>query len=202
MQNTLAKWISIILHPLLMPTIGVIIFLNSGLHISYFPWEIKKLIYLMVFLGTFLIPVSLIPFFLYRKIIFNVEMKGRKERFLPMFITTIFYFFTYYIFVRIQVSHILQLFILASAISVMAGFLTTLKWKISAHLIGIGGLTGGVIALAFKYYLDLELILMILFLVTGLLAWARLKLNSHNQAQVYAGYFTGLIIMLLTILLG
>ncbi len=201
-QNTLAKWISIILHPLIMPTIGVIIFLNSGLHMSFLPWDVKKLIYLMIFLGTFVIPISLIPFFLYRKLINNVEMTSRKERFLPLFITTFFYFFTYFIFAKIQVSQILQLYVLAAAISVLASFIITLKWKISAHLIGIGGLTGGVLALSIKYYVNLEVLLMILFLVSGLLAYSRLKLNSHNQAQVYVGYFTGLIIMLLTILLG
>jgi hypothetical protein len=129
-------------------------------------------------------------------------MTSRKERFLPLFITTFFYFFTYFIFAKIQVSQILQLYVLAAAISVLASFIITLKWKISAHLIGIGGLTGGVLALSIKYYVNLEVLLMILFLVSGLLAYSRLKLNSHNQAQVYVGYFTGLIIMLLTILLG
>jgi len=202
MQNTLAKWISIILHPLIMPSLGILIFLNSGLHVSYLPWDIKKLIYLMIFLGTFLIPISLIPIFLYKKVISNVEMEGRKERYLPLFITTFFYFFTYFIFYKIQISIILQLFVLAAAISVFAGFIITLFWKISAHMIGIGGLTGGIIAISIKYYLNLEIFLIATVLLSGVLAFARLKLQSHDQAQVYTGYFTGLLIMLVIILSG
>ena len=200
MQNKFAQWISILLHPLLMPTVGVIVLLNSDLHVSFLPWEIKKLIYLLVILGTFIIPLCFIPFFLYQKIIASIEMTERKERLIPLFFTSIFYFFSYFLFTRIELPNLLQLFILSSAISVFICFLITIKWKISAHLLGIGGLTGGVLAVGIKFDTDIRMILTILFLAAGILAYARLKLKAHNQAQVYTGYFTGFIIMLLIII--
>ena len=131
MEKQLAKWVSVIIHPLIMPTIGIVILLNSGIYVSVLPWEIKKLIYLMVFLGTFLIPICLIPFFLFQKIIGNIEMSKRKERIIPLLITSLFYFFTYFIFVKVQVYLLLQLFILGAAITIFVTLIITVKWKIS-----------------------------------------------------------------------
>ncbi|MFC2128746.1 PAP2 family protein [Bacteroidota bacterium] len=202
MEKNLAKWISILIHPLIMPTLGIIILLNSGVYVSFIPWEIKKLIYLMVFLGTFLIPLCLIPFFLYQKIIGNIEMSERKERIIPLSITALFYFFTYFIFIKVQVYHLLQLFILGAAITILITLFITIKWKISAHLIGIGGVSGGILAIGLKYNIDIQSIFMTSILVAGLLGYSRLKLKAHTPAQIYAGYFTGLVIMLLIIFLG
>ena len=63
-------------------------------------------------------------------------------------------------------------------------------WKISLHLIGIGGVLGVFLALQIIKGGLLNLIVA-LILVSGILAFARLKEKAHSPAQVYAGFLLG-----------
>jgi len=76
-----------------------------------------------------------------------------------------------------------------------------LWWNISIHAAGAGALTATVIALAFRMHTPLTFYLLAVILVSGVILSARLKLNSHNPAQVWTGFLTGLIGIILFILL-
>jgi membrane-associated phospholipid phosphatase len=68
-----------------------------------------------------------------------------------------------------------------------------LKWKISAHLTGIGGLLGGVCSFAL-YYSTLPLGLVITILTASLiLMYARLYLHAHTPLQVVCGLLLGIL---------
>ena len=60
-------FISYIFHPLLLPTIGVYIILNSGTYISMMPAEAKNYIILLVATCTFGLPIAFLPFFSLQK---------------------------------------------------------------------------------------------------------------------------------------
>jgi membrane-associated phospholipid phosphatase len=77
----------------------------------------------------------------------------------------------------------------------IALLLVSLKWKISAHLAAIGGLTGGFFGLSFRLQENPVHILIFLILVSGVLGTARLVLGKHNKAQIYAGFLLGFLIM-------
>jgi membrane-associated phospholipid phosphatase len=62
--------------------------------------------------------------------------------------------------------------------------LITLYWKISAHMIGISGLST-FMAIAFGGWGTLAL------LMIPLVAWARLRLDSHSVSQVFGGVILG-----------
>lgn len=64
-------------------------------------------------------------------------------------------------------------------------------WKISLHLMGLGGLTGFLIASAIHNYFNVIFLVVVAFLISGFLASARLKNGDHKPAQVYAGYLLG-----------
>ncbi len=200
MQKVLAKIISIVLHPLLMPTFGLFIIFNSETYLSYMPYEAQRIIYAVVFITTFISPLCLIPFFLYQKLIKNVQMANNKERVIPLFITVLFYYFAYFILGKFSVPQIIHTFMLSSVIAVTLTLFITIKWKISAHMLGIGGLTGVVIALSIRLMADLQTMLVILIFFSGLLGYARLRLNAHKPSQIYSGFGLGFVIVLVTIL--
>ena len=81
-----------------------------------------------------------------------------------------------------------------------ANIMTT-KWKVSAHMIGIGGLIGLIISLSVLYSVSMMLYLILATMLSGLIGFARLSLNAHSPAQVYAGLGTGFMVMLLTMCL-
>lgn len=73
--------------------------------------------------------------------------------------------------------------------------LINFKWKISIHMIGIGGLTGVFIGLAINLSLNLTVMIGAFIALAGLVGFARLQLNAHKPSEIYAGYLIGVFIM-------
>ena len=69
--------------------------------------------------------------------------------------------------------------------------LITLRWKISAHMVGIGGCVGALMALNALHGLYLLFPIAMLLLLAGALGTARLLISDHSSAQVYAGFALG-----------
>ena len=196
-----SQTISVLLHPLLMPTYGIIILLNSGTHYSYIPWQAQKILYTLIFLTTFLIPVSIIPFLMSLKLIGNIQMDERKDRFIPLIISALSYYFGLYLINKLpfHVPLFIKLLVSGSLILILLNLLINIKWKISAHLIGIGGLLAFVFAFSIVFYTRLIDVIILLSVLSGVVAVARLNLQAHNPAQVYSGFllgFTGMLIMI------
>lgn len=199
MGKTLAKTFSILLHPLLLPTIGIIILYNSGSVLEYLPFQAKKIILLIVGVSTLILPVSFVPFFIFQKIIKNVQMENNRERLVPFFITTALYFFGFFLLIRLGAPQTITKFILAATVSAAILFLYSFKWKISAHLVGIGGLTGALIAISFRLNVNMEYYIMAAVLLSGIIGYSRLKLKTHKPFHIYVGWITGCIVSILVI---
>jgi hypothetical protein len=200
----LSKIISVIFHPLLMPTYGLIIIFNSGTHYSLLPFEVKKLIYILVIISNVVIPVSIIPFLINLKVVSDFSMEKGKERFFPLLVSALAFFFAYQVLHRLSLSMIgfIEIMLLASSILVFICLIVSLKWKISAHLIGIGGLLGSVIFYAIMFVSNLLFVIILLSLVSGAVAYARLQLQAHSPTQVYTGFLVGFVGMFLILYLG
>ena len=193
MTKFIAKTISVLFHPLILPTLGVLILFNSGSYIDFLPFSAKKIILIIVFVSTFILPLTFVPFYLFQNIISTVQMDSHKERLVPFFISFCLYVFCYYLLNRIGSLAIINWMILSGAISVLLLFLVSIKWKISAHMIGLGGLTGTIIALSFLLKVNLQYYLIIAVLISGIVAYSRLTLSAHNPKQIYSGWLVGLI---------
>ena len=197
MEKKLSRFLSVLFHPLLMPTYGVFIyfFLQLKMGLNY-PANVKYFVILFVFLTTFAIPLLLTFFMLRFKLINSFEMKTQSERIIPLFITAILFYITYYSLNDIGFFVDLQLFILGSTVLVLLTVFINYFTKISIHMVGIGGVSGAVIALGVSYKIDVVYLLNLIIIISGLLGYARLKLGAHRQFQIYAGYITGLAVML------
>ena len=153
------------------------------------------MIFLIVVLCTLVIPLSLIPFFLYQKMIFSIHMSEKRERLVPLVITFLLYFFCYYLLARIPIPPLYQAFCLSAVISVLIALIITIKWKISIHMTGIGGIIGLIVFLIYSMRINLEFYLIISLLCAGLIGTARLQLKAHNPPELYTGFITGLIVI-------
>jgi hypothetical protein len=198
LYKRLPQFLSYIFHPLLMPTLGVYVILNSGTYASLLPSDAKNMILVAVLTCTFGLPAAFIPIYIYSKIAASAEMGQRQERHIPLIITALMYYFSFYLLRRMEVPTIIQAFLLASTISVCANLIINTKWKISAHMIGIGGLIGLIISISILYHADIMLYLMISILVGGVIGYARLSLNAHTPSQVYIGLVTGFLLIMFT----
>ncbi|MFM9027863.1 MAG: hypothetical protein ACKOQ6_07685, partial [Bacteroidota bacterium] len=79
------------------------------------------------------------------------------------------------------------------AIATAFSLLINYFWKISIHMVGIGGALGLMFAVNSIIIIDLSMAIVLTTLVTGLLGTARLSLGAHDSWQVYAGFFTGFL---------
>ena len=60
-MKSAARVITILFHPLLMPTIGLLLILNSGTYLSLLDPAAKKAVLFVMALGTLLFPLMMIP---------------------------------------------------------------------------------------------------------------------------------------------
>jgi membrane-associated phospholipid phosphatase len=168
--------------------------------ISLLPSDIKRIILLVIGANTLGLPLLMMPLFIQFGVIKNLKMESNKERVLPLTFTLIPYFLSVYFLVKLPIPFIISAFMLGASLTVASCLIITYWWKISIHLVGIGGLIGFLIAFSIRLYTDVLFFLLISILIAGLLASARLYTKAHKPLQVYLGFMLGFIIMLLVIL--
>jgi hypothetical protein len=196
LEIRIAKIISFIFHPLLIPTYAVgIIFSLKYFFFYILPLQAKIVLLANVFGFTFLIPAFAIFFMNKYSLIRSYYMDLKNDRVLPLITSSVFYFMTYYLFKNVNLSSLLYSFFLVSSIISILALIINFFWKISLHSIALGGLTGLFLSLFLKFNMDTRLWLLLILLISGITGTARLILNSHTPSQIYAGFLIGLSVM-------
>ena len=197
-----AKTFSYIFHPLLMPIIGLLIVFNSNSYINFaIPVELKQATLLLVAVSTFVIPLIITLLLLNRGHISSLEMPTNRERILPYGFTIIFYIFTIYMLKQAPIPQLIFDFMIGAVASVTLAFLINLKWKISAHMIGIGGLTGALVCMTLLLETNMISFIVFAIIASGITATSRLTLNAHTPHQLVAGYLLGISCQVIAIYL-
>jgi len=201
-EHLLAEFISIIFNPLIMPTLGIYLLLQSGTFLSLLPGEVKQSILFITAASTFVLPVSLLPVFYYKGMIegLGYESQGR-QRLIPLVIVFVIYVLGYYWIQKFVPSTTIKLFWIGFTLSVVGVFMVSIFWKISAHMTGIGGIVGLIISMWLYYHVNLLYVLVAAIFMAGILGYARLRTNSHNVWQVLCGFVVGFLTVFLTIMI-
>lgn len=189
-----ARTISIVFHPLLIPSLGFLLLFNSDFYFSMLPWSLKRFVLLVVFMSTCVLPLlSILLLSLNQR--FDINMGKSTDRVLPLILSSLFSFSGSLILKRVPIFPIYNFFLVASILVQIALLIISLRWKISAHTAAIGGLIGGFVALSFRLNENPFLILSGLIIIAGMVGTARLILEKHTSWQVYAGFTLGFLIM-------
>ena len=204
MSQKIAKFISVLFHPLIMPTYGVLLLFNFV--DAYFVYTINEtartFILSIIFLNTFLLPVGLILYLLRTKRITDIQVSNREERWLPIILTTLFYVTTYYLLDEFGMNRIVMLMLGAGILSIIAAFFINLVWKISMHMVGLGGLAGVFYGMAQMLNVPVVLLLLALILTGGIVGYARLVLKQHTLNQLLVGAVLGFVVSYLVLEFG
>ena len=196
-----AKIVSIVFHPLLMPTLGFFIILDSSIYLSSSIDPLTtKITYATIFIFTCVLPFINVWFLVNKGYAKDIYLRTRKERKLPYLFSVVYYLILYYFLKQINLPPAIYLMILGTTIAAIITLLINLRWKISAHMVGIGGVLGAVIGISERFMQNLNGTIIVLFLVAGIIGYARLKLDAHTSSQVYAGFATGFGCLLLMII--
>lgn len=188
-----AQLVSVILHPLVMPTFGMLCYFTlfpviAQLH----DVNLFLIIFMRVVACTLLLPLMSVLLMIRIGKVTTVFIEDKRERSWPLLLGAAIYLATYYFLLPVPpVPVFISLFILGAAATLILALLINLFWKISLHMIGIGGLCGGLTAIFYFMQEGNPLWLTTWFVLAGMLGTARLILNAHTPMQVLAGFALG-----------
>ena len=194
MGKRTAYLLSVILHPLLMPSylFLMIIFFTPRI-MQPLTEAMMFRVLLIVIATTFILPLISIGILKMSMLIRDFLLDNKQDRILPFLFVTMFYGISAYMFYQKVHLNDLIFFILAG-ITALLLILTSITffWKISIHSAGLAGLAGFLVGIQYwqpEYDLLYPIVGGILF--SGLVMSARLRLNAHRPAEVYAGALLG-----------
>lgn len=197
-----ARVISIALHPFFMVVYGIcLLFVYTDFKFVFAGqfWAFM----VPVFVFTLLIPVNIIFILKRMGMIKDYGLKDKKDRLGPFIATLLSYGLLFYYFYNAGLYIWFQALLLAPCILIIIAAIITNYWKISAHMMGIGGLIGGVLSVCyFVKGSNPYVLFIVLFILAGCLGTARLVLRRHTPAQVYTGFLLGFAITALCVWIG
>ncbi|HNW56266.1 MAG TPA: hypothetical protein PLR88_00440 [Bacteroidales bacterium] len=185
--------ISVVFHPLLMPLYGMAMIFSGPTLMSYLPFQVKKLLFLIVLINNVLLPLSLMPFLKYKNVISSWSIENRHERIIPLLMTTLFYASTSFIIFKFPIPLFFKSFLLGAFFISLAVTLINFWWKISIHSVGAGALVALIFILSLRLDSSLVWSLISAIIIAGLVMSARLRLNTHNPRQVWYGFMLGYV---------
>lgn len=194
-----SKTLSKILHPIFIHSIVITIVIKEFINILILPSQ-APFILITSILFTLLLPLISVCVFLLTGKIQSLEMLNKKERILPLFMSILWMILGYIIMKEVFMCNpIIKSIYLGAIYTLVITTLITIKWKISLHMIGMGGAVGVFLALQVLYG-GLYSVLLLSIFISGLLAYARLELKAHNTQQVYCGFMLSFLVMTINVL--
>ncbi len=196
-KTVLAKGISFVFHPLLLPTyLLLMIFQMSLPEVLAVSLKYKMLLLVFIFSMTFLLPVLLMLILWSMKLIKHFQMQSQIERIISLAAMFVFYFFTFYALRQLPVFPYYNLFLEGSAILVLLAIVINYYYKISLHMVAWGGFTAALTGMSFQFHEALYFYLFIAIILSGIVGFSRLQCKAHSSLQVYLGYLLGFAEML------
>jgi len=188
----LAQVLSVVFQPIFIPFYTMLLLFNAETFITYsVAPQVRQFVYGVVLINAIIMPSIVFMFLLRKGIIQSLHMTTARERTIPFLTVIVFQLSTYFLFLKLPLPSLLPHLVLAGVLSVVLALLINLLWKVSIHMLGMGGLVGTFIGLAVRYQVDALHLVMALILLAGLVGFARLRLNAHTPAQVYVGFILG-----------
>ena len=196
MNTRLANFISVALHPLLMPTfLFLLLFFlaPTPLGVESLDVLMKWAVLGFIFVYTFVIPAYLIYLLKSWGFISSLKLENLHDRRLPYLLTAVIYAaLGYFIYSKNSMLFPCGFVLWSIAVVVFWVGIISIWWQISAHAAGIGGMIGAVAGMLIQLgETALFYPLLLTIILAGYVVAARLALNAHTTAQVAAGFGLG-----------
>ena len=201
MEKRIAQAISVVFYPLFVPTYAFAILLTMPAYFSaVMPTSAKWMVLGLVFFTTCILPTFFFIVMIKSGIVSTTYLSKKEDRTLPYIVSIIFFYLTYYILKRLQISAVYYYFVIGATMLNILVMGINFLWKISSHMASVGALAGMIVGLS--YFLGTSYFGLIAFtiMVSGLTGFARLKLQAHTPAQIYSGFVLGFVTIIVLFL--
>jgi membrane-associated phospholipid phosphatase len=191
---------AVVFHPVFIPVYGLLLIFNAPTFMVHLPYQMKRVIFMLVAVNMTIVPLALLPLLRYRNIITSYRMETNRERVIPLSLGLIMYLVTTILLFNYQIPNLIKSFMLSATISSFLILMFTFRWKISIHSAGVGGIIAATMALSVRMGASLSWLLVVLIFLSGLVMMSRLFLKVHSPGQVYTGFLVGFIPFILIML--
>ncbi|WP_343304893.1 hypothetical protein AAHN97_25395 [Chitinophaga niabensis] len=194
-----AQVFSYLLHPLFIPLLITLVAVTAlPEYFSIFKSDSRVFpfdtLYIRVAVSTLLFPLLVVVLARLLGFVGSIRLEVQRDRIIPYVSTIIFYFWTFYTFIRQGWSpEFLNAFFLGIFIAVIVSFVLNNFAKISMHTTGWGGVLGFMLCMMWGMQMNVALPLALAFVLAGIAATSRLVLHAHTTAEVYAGFIVGIL---------
>ena len=194
----LHKITSTILHPIVLPTIGVL------LYFTFISQSLEKRIQLivlgLVFVLTYLVPLLLLIFLKRFMMIKDYEVSTIKERRFPVIFMIVVLYFLGSTIIQIPTIRNLGILFFGTSLSLTCIYFEkanedcfSIKLKSSLHLVSMGSMLGFFLIMTNFNNLPLLPIIIVLVILSGILASSRLYLKAHTPLEILIGFSLGIV---------
>jgi hypothetical protein len=193
------RFLSIILHPLLIPLYTTIIFLY--IFSELIPYNIKYAITKVILIGSLTLPLLTGVLLYLFKLLRSYEMKNKSERVIPILSTGIYFSVTAKLLGSIHYGGDLSSYMIALVISLSTIIFMMRNANTSLHSTALSSLIGFAFFIGLKYDINTIYLLIPGFLILGLLSTGRIFLKNHSAREIYLGIIFGFIPQILIMFL-
>ena len=187
-------FLSYLFHPIFLPLASMFILFQLPIYYNYrFSTTYFNAVYLFIFINLVLIPLGVCTYLKRLELIQSLRMTTAKERRVPFLLSSLLYILTFYIMGSLDLPLLyLNIFKAITVSVIILSLLTFINLKWSAHLSAMGALIGMLIVISSTLAINLSPIIIILILLSGILASARLVLSAHSLSELVLGFCLGL----------
>ena len=186
------KFISTILHPIVLPTLGVFIYF---LFVSQsFEKRLQLIVLGLVFTLTYLLPLLMLLLLKKFRFIKDFQVSTIKERRFPIIFMMLLLYFLGNSIIQIPTIRNLGILFFGTSLSLTCIYvLFSLKLKSSLHLVSMGNMIGFFLIMTNINNLSMLPIIILLILLSGILASSRMYLKAHTPIELLIGFSLGII---------
>jgi len=194
----ISRAVSALFHPLLIPAYGMVMAIQFS-ELYVLPFRTKLVSTVVVFVLTGLLPMIIISGMSRLNLIKDISLNDRSDRGLPYASSLALYVMTIFYLYLVNAPWWIAAFMCGGSLALLIVLIVNKWWKISAHATALGGMTALALSIACHFPGDESRvwILIAVLMAAGMVGTARLILQRHTPAQVYAGYANGLICVML-----
>ena len=197
----IARVLSIVFSPFYTPVwILIVLFFNS--YLQMLPIEYRLFLLFTVFIFTVFIPRLGINIFRMVMSWTHWQLSHREHRHMPYLLTICSYTVCLVVLSRINVVMFVRGVVMAAFVSQIICVFINAWWKVSTHMVGMGGMVGALIAFSNLFYFNPMWYVCALILLSGALGTSRIILRQHSLAQVIVGFIIGFVCSMVFILLA
>ena len=192
MSGFVRQFFSWVFHPIFMPLVACLVMWYA------FPSLVSRLqkpevIILsgILLLNTILIPGMATFYLAQKKIISSLHLPEKNERRIPFLVTAVSYSVACYLIRELRLPTPFYLVLLGASAASIIALIVNYKWKISIHMVGMGGITGIIASVFNEAANDLLYLFMLQVILSGVVGSVRIAGHEHSSEQIYTGFAVG-----------